>query len=46
MGIELDETKGRFRLAENYLVKNSYKKIAEHKFDIGIYAIEYRKINN
>ena len=46
VGIELDGTKGRFRLAENYLVKNSYKKIAEHKFDIGIYTIEYRKINN
>lgn len=46
IGIELEGTRGSFRLAENYLIKNGYKKNAEHKFDIGIYAIEYSKINN
>ena len=46
VGIELEETRGDFRLAENYLIKNGYKKNVEHRFDIGIYAIEYRKIDN
>ena len=43
VGIELKETNGRFRLAEDYLSEKGYKKIAEHRFDIGIYAIEYKK---
>ena len=43
VGIELEGTNGRFRLAEDYLTKKDYKKIAEHKFDVGIYAIEYKK---
>lgn len=43
VGIELEGTNGRFRLAEDYLIKKDYRKIAEHKFDVGIYAVEYKK---
>ena len=46
VGIELEGTRGDFRLAENYLIKNGYKKNEEHIFDIGIYTIEYSKIDN
>ena len=43
VGIELEGTNGRFRLAEDFLKKENYRKISEYQFDIGIYAIEYKK---
>ncbi len=43
VGIELEGSNGRFRLAEDFLIKKKYRKISEYQFDIGIYAIEYRK---
>jgi hypothetical protein len=43
VGIELEGTNGRFRLAEEFLTKKNYRKISEYQFDIGIYTIEYKK---
>ena len=43
VGIELEGTNGRFRLAEDFLIKENYRKISEYQFDIGVYAIEYKK---
>lgn len=43
IGIELDETIGMIRDAENYLLEAGFKKVSEKNYDIGMLLIKYTK---